>query len=63
MSDEKHRAETDTEEARRIMACLKACSGIPTEDLEWAAGHQTSWRRLDSLSEKAAFYANKEDQT
>ena len=63
MSDEKYRAETDTEEARRIVACIKACDGIPTEELESAAAQPTPWRRLDSLSEEAAFYANKEDQT
>ena len=61
MSDEKHGVETDAERDRRVAACLKACAMIPTEELEWAAGHQTSWRRLDSLSESAALYANKED--
>ena len=47
--------------ARRIVACVNACAGIPTESLESAAEHPTPWRRLDSLSEEAAFYANKEE--
>ena len=51
------------EDARRIVACVNACAGIPTEDLEAAAAQCTQWRRLDHLSDSAAFYANKEDQT
>ena len=52
-----------TEDARRIVAAVNACAGIPTEELERAAAQPTPWRRLDSLSEEAAFYANKEDLT
>ena len=57
-----HRTQAEAN-ARRIVACVNACADIPTESLESAAEHLTLWRRLDSLSEEAAFYANKEDQT
>ena len=63
MSEEKYRAETDTERNRRVAACLNACAGIPTEDLEDAAGEETQWQRLELLADDAKWYANKEDQT
>ena len=68
MSDKPHTQEksslqTDTRDARRIMACLNACAGIPTEDLEDAAGEETQWQRLELLADDAKWYANKEDQT
>ena len=49
--------------ARRIVAAINACAGIPTEDLEDAAGEETQWQRLELLAEDAKWYANKEDQT
>ena len=61
MSDEKYRAETDIEEARRIVACLNACAGIPTEELEWAATRKTAWKRLEELGESAHWHANQGD--
>ena len=61
--DDKEETEQSQANARRIVACINACAGIPTEDLEDAAGEETQWQRLELLAEDAKWYANKEDQT
>lgn len=44
--------------ARRIIACVNACKGIPTEQLEHAASQSSDQARHDWLVKAALFIVN-----
>ena len=59
--DDKEETEQSQANARRIVACINACAGIPTHELELAATRKTAWNCLEELGESAHWHANKGD--